>query len=127
MADRALHLARQRHAALYLDTFPFGGATSAMDALLAGVPVLTCRGSQAYGRIGASFDTVLGVPELIAPDPRSYVATALALLGDPGRLAALRERVAAAVAHGPLFDAARFARTLEEIFARLVAEAQRPP
>lgn len=116
LADRAAHLARQHHALLYLDTFAFGGATSAMDALLAGLPVLTCRGDQAYGRIGASFATVLGLPELVAADPASYVHRAIELLRDPAQLATLRDRVAHAVANGPLFDATRFTRALEAVF-----------
>jgi predicted O-linked N-acetylglucosamine transferase (SPINDLY family) len=130
LADRARHLARHRLAALYLDTFAFGGATSAMDALLAGLPVLTFRGAQAYGRIGASFNTVLGLPELIAGDPAAYVATALALLRSPDRLAGLRARLERAVATGPLFDAARFTRALEALYLaaiEAVARGQRPP
>lgn len=129
LAARPRHLARQRLAALYLDTLPFGGATSAMDALLAGLPVLTCRGEQAYGRIGTSFNTVLGLPELIAADRDAYVEKAIRLLQEPDQLAALRARVAAEVEHGPLFDAACFARALEAIFDDLVGEAlarQRP-
>ncbi|MCX8101311.1 MAG: hypothetical protein N3D77_08750 [Geminicoccaceae bacterium] len=118
LADRAIHLARQRHALLYLDTFAFGGATSAMDALLAGVPVLTCRGGQAYGRIGASFATVLGLQQLIASDPAQYVRRAVELLADRAALASLRDRLAHAVAMGPLFDAVRFARALEAVFLR---------
>lgn len=127
LADRAHHLARQRHAALYLDTFPFGGATSAMDALLAGLPVLTRRGPQAYGRIGASFATVLGVPELVAENTEAYVDIAVRLLREPDRLAGLRARVVREVAEGPLFDAARFARAIEEIYDELAsARPQRP-
>lgn len=117
VADRSRHLARQRLAALYLDSFAFGGATSAMDALLAGLPVLTCKGAQAYGRIGASFNGVLGLPELIAADARGYVETAVRLLRDPARLAGLRAHVVREVAQGPLFDAARFARALEDVYA----------
>lgn len=130
LADRARHLARHRLAALYLDTFSFGGATSAMDALLAGLPVLTCRGAQAYGRIGASFASVLGLRELITSTPADYVATALELLREPDRLAALRVRLEHAVATGPLFDAARFTRALEAIFLgafEAVSRDQRPP
>lgn len=123
LADRSRHLTRQRLAALYLDTLPFGGATSAMDALLAGLPLLTCRGAQAYGRVGASFDAVLGLDELVADRPETYLATAVRLLRDGDALAILRARVIQGVERGPLYDAARFARALEAIFARLVAEA----
>lgn len=125
IAERARHLGRHRLAALYLDTFAFGGATSAMDALLAGLPVLTCAGSQAYGRIGTSFARVLGLPELVAPDPAAYVARAVELVREPGALAALRARLERAVASGLLFDATRFTRALETLVAEALTERMR--
>ena len=120
VGDRSVHLARQRLADLYLDSFTFGGATSSMDALLAGLPVLTRRGSRAFGRVGASFLHTLGLTELIAPDTSSYVERAIELVRSPDVLAALRREVALRVAHGPLFDAARFARDMEAAFMATV-------
>lgn len=111
--DRKQHLGRQKHAALYLDAFTFNGATSAMDALLAGVPVLTRRGSQAYGRIGTGFMNVLGMPELICADTATYIERAVALANDDAKLTELKKRVAAGVASSPLFDASLFTIALE--------------
>ena len=48
------HLARHRLADLFLDTLPVNAHTTASDALWAGLPVLTCRGSAFAGRVAAS-------------------------------------------------------------------------
>ena len=47
------HLARLSLADLFLDTLPYNAHTTAMDALSAGLPVLTCEGRSFAGRVGA--------------------------------------------------------------------------
>jgi predicted O-linked N-acetylglucosamine transferase (SPINDLY family) len=48
------HLARYRHADVFLDTFPYNGHTTASDALLAGVPVVTLTGKGFASRVASS-------------------------------------------------------------------------
>ncbi|MEY3579393.1 MAG: hypothetical protein RI984_497 [Pseudomonadota bacterium] len=48
------HLARYRHADVFLDTFPYNGHTTASDALLAGVPVVTLTGNSFASRVATS-------------------------------------------------------------------------
>ena len=62
-----------------------------------------------------------GVPELVTYTLADYEATALRLATQPGALGALRERLAAARAHAPLFDCARFTRHLESAYAEMAA------
>ena len=114
--DRAQHLARHRLATLYLDTFNFGGATSAMDAMLGGLPVLTRPGDQSYGRIGQSFLTVLRQPDMIATETQAYIDRAVALARDPAALNAIRQRLVHEVENGPLYDSALFAGHMEAAF-----------
>lgn len=110
---QADHLGRLRLADLVVDTLPYGAHTTASDALWAGVPVLTCRGEAFPGRVGASVLTAAGLPDLITESLGDYEALALALAGDPKRLAGLRARLAESGATSALFDAARFTRHLE--------------
>ncbi len=53
----AEHLARHRHADLFLDTLPCNAHTTASDALWAGLPVLTCSGNTFAGRVAGSLLT----------------------------------------------------------------------
>jgi predicted O-linked N-acetylglucosamine transferase (SPINDLY family) len=48
------HLARYRQADLFLDTHPYNAHTTAADALMAGLPVLTFEGSAFPSRVAAS-------------------------------------------------------------------------
>src|SRR5262249_55823566 len=48
--DQADHLARLSLTGLFLDTLPYNAHTTTVDALWAGVPVLTCRGHAFPGR-----------------------------------------------------------------------------
>jgi len=92
-----------------LDPFPFGGGTTTCDALSMGVPVVSLIGDRFAGRMGLSFLTSAGAPELAAADVAGYVDTAVALAGDPARLAALRAGLRARMAASALCDADRFA------------------
>jgi predicted O-linked N-acetylglucosamine transferase (SPINDLY family) len=85
------HIARLRAADLALDVLPYGSHTTGVDALWAGVPMLTCRGDAFAGRVGASLLHATGLDELITEDLAAYRAALIALAADPGRLAAYRD------------------------------------
>jgi len=120
----AEHLARHRCADLFVDTFDYNAHTTACDALWAGLPVVTCLGETFPARVAASLLTALDLPELVAPSRAGYEALALALARDPGRLAAVRDRLAANRLRAPLFDTARWTRDVEALYRRMV-ERQR--
>ena len=113
----AEHLARQRCADLFLDTYPCNAHTTASDALWAGLPVLTCPGHSFASRVAASLLHAVGLPELIATDMADYEAMALRLWQQPDALRALRQRLVQTTPQAPLFDAKRFARHLEQAYA----------
>ena len=112
----AEHLARHRLADLFLDNLPCNAHTTASDALWAGLPLLTCRGTTFAGRVAASLLEAVGLHELIAPSPARYEELALELARDPGLLGACRERLARNRLTHPLFDTALFRRHLEAAF-----------
>jgi len=115
------HLARLALADLALDTFPYTGATTASDALWAGLPLLTIAGRAFNARVAASLLHCVGLSELVAPDLATYEAAALALARDPERLASLRARLAANRLDAPLFDTAGYTRALEAGFTEMHA------
>lgn len=122
--DKAAHLARHRAADLFLDSFAVSAASTALDALSAGLPVLTKRGRQAHANVAASFLTALDLPELIAPDAEAFVARAIELAGDSGARAGLRARLESAVAARLPFDSPRLARHVEAAFRIMAARAR---
>ncbi|HEY3791512.1 MAG TPA: tetratricopeptide repeat protein [Bradyrhizobium sp.] len=113
------HLARHRHADLFLDTLPCNAHTTASDALWAGLPVLTCVGETFAGRVAGSIVRAAGLSELVTNSPREYEALALELAHDPARLAAIRSRIGAGRGNLPLFDMAKRTRDLEALYARM--------
>jgi len=115
------HLVRHQLADLFLDTLPYNAHATACDALWAGLPVLTQRGTAYAGRVAASMLTAAGLPELITETAEDYESLALALARDPVRLKTLRDKLAANRTTAPLFDTKRLARDLEALYAGMLA------
>ncbi len=83
-----------RLADLFLDSLGWSGCNTTLEALALDLPVVTVPGALMRGRHTAAILTLLGLPELIAPDAEAYVALAVSLGRDPARRAALRQRIA---------------------------------
>jgi protein O-GlcNAc transferase len=118
----AEHMARHAVADLFLDTSPYGAHTTTNDALLAGVPVLTCAGTTLASRNPGSQLRAIGLPELVTSTFTEYGGLALDLARNPQRLAPLRTRLARNRRTHPLFDMARYTRDFEDGLGRLWAE-----
>ena len=123
------HLARHRHADLFLDTLPYNAHTTASDALWAGVPVLTCLGETFAGRVAASLLRAIGLPELVTTSLADYETLALKLAREPPFLAAIKAQLARNRETYPLFDTARFTRHIEAAYTTMWQRYQRgdPP
>ncbi|MGH8778544.1 tetratricopeptide repeat protein [Paraburkholderia sp.] len=118
---RADYLASYRDIDIGLDTFPYNGHTTSLDALWMGVPVVTRVGETAVGRGGLSQLTNLGLAEFAAPTDEAFVRTVLALAGGLPALAALRNGLRARMERSPLMDGARFARQIEAAYRQMWA------
>ncbi|HZI83923.1 MAG TPA: tetratricopeptide repeat protein [Casimicrobiaceae bacterium] len=117
-----IHVARNAAADLFLDTFPYGAHTTANDALLAGLPVVTCAGETLVSRIAGSQLAAIGLPELITTSFADYEALALELARRPPLLASYRTRLAENRLRTPLFDMTRYARDFEDAMERIWAD-----
>ena len=79
-------------AAVLLDSFPFCGYTTLMDAISHGTPVVTYEGFGAFGRAGAGIARAVGLPAwTIARTPTQYVDAACRLVLDDSERNRLRE------------------------------------
>jgi predicted O-linked N-acetylglucosamine transferase (SPINDLY family) len=113
------HLARQKHADLFLDTFYYNAHTTASDALWAGLPVLTCQGETFASRVAASLLSAIGLPELITHSHAEYEALAFELATKPEKLAAIKDNLARNRLTYPLFDTARYTRHIESAYTMM--------
>jgi predicted O-linked N-acetylglucosamine transferase (SPINDLY family) len=113
------HLARQRHADLFLDTVHYNAHTTASDALWAGLPVVTYLDSTFAGRVAASLLKAVGLPELITTSLEDYEALSLKLARDPSLLASIKTKLARNRDSCPLFDTGRFTRHIEAAYTAM--------
>ena len=108
---------------MILDTFPYPGGTTSVDALWMGVPVLTLKGDRFLSHLGESIATNAGQTDWIAQDCDDYVNKAIALVSDIQSLAALRGSLRDQVLRTPLFDTQRFARNFGDALWGMYASA----
>lgn len=120
-APQAEHLARQRLADLFLDTFNFNAHTTASDALWVGLPVLTKQGQGFAARVASSLLKAIDVPELITQSEEEYERLALELARQPERLSAIRRKLADNRLSTPLFDTELFTRHIEAAYRAVYA------
>jgi len=119
------HLARYRQADLFLDTHPYNAHTTAADALMAGLPVLTYMGQSFPSRVAGSLLHTLGMAEdLTTHSLQDYEDKAIALASNPQTLQQVRQKLAIQKQNSPLFDTQRFCRNLENIYASMWRKQQ---
>jgi predicted O-linked N-acetylglucosamine transferase (SPINDLY family) len=122
MVDFVCYQPRQDYLAEYqridiaLDTLPYNGHTTSLDAFWMGVPVISRLGSTVMGRAGFSQLSNLGLTELLADDDERFVAIAAELAADSTRLTDLRRTLRARLSASALMDAPRFARDVEAAY-----------
>jgi len=103
-----------------IDTLHWSGGNTTLDALAAGLPVVTLEGRFMRGRQTAAMLRILGIEELIAGDQQQYVTLALRVGNDKAYRAELSARIRGGSSQ--LFDreepVAALARIFEEIAGR---------
>lgn len=113
---RAEYLRLYHSLDVMLDTCPYNGHTTSLDAWWMGVPVVSLCGQTAVSRAGLSQASNLGLQDLVAADAEGYARIAEALAGDPDRRRQLRHSLRERMSRSPLMDAARFAADMEAVY-----------
>jgi protein O-GlcNAc transferase len=123
------HLARYRQADLFLDTHPYNAHTTAADALMAGLPVVTYMGNAFPARVAGSLLQAIGMSELIAYSLEEYETLVLGLAIHPKRLAEMKHHLLANRTTQPLFDTEGLCRNIEGLYLKVrhIAEDIRVP
>jgi len=117
--SKSEHLARLRLADVALDTRIVSGAATTSDALWVGLPVITLQGSNFASRMSSSILTAIGLSELVVHSIEEYESLAIDLAHNPGKLQAIRQKLARNLTTEPLFDTPRFARNLEKAYREM--------
>ncbi|WP_051180345.1 tetratricopeptide repeat protein [Caballeronia insecticola] len=119
---RERYLNRYQHIDIVLDTFPYNGHTTSLDALWMGVPVATMVGETPAARAGYALLSNLGLSELAGDSDESFVTKTVQLSNDLPRLRRIRSELRTRMESSPLMDGARFARGIETAFRSMYGE-----
>jgi predicted O-linked N-acetylglucosamine transferase (SPINDLY family) len=99
-----------------LDTFPYNGGLTTLEALWMGRPVITLQGESMIGRQSRAILSAIGLAELCAADAPGYVALAASLVQDRPRLAALSAGLRQRLRDSSVMDIPGFTRSLEALY-----------
>ena len=99
-----------------LDPLVFSGATSTLDCLWAGIPVVTEPGVLPHTRSSASILHSLGLQSWIARDADDFVRIAAALATDTVQRDRLRAELPERLRQSSLGDGSRFVPALEQLY-----------
>lgn len=110
------HYARLGLADLFLDSFNYNAHSTAMEALWAELPLLTCTGIAMPARIASGILHALDLPELVTDNPGAYEDRALELASDPAKLSRIKAKLAVQKVQTDVFRPSAFAGYLEKAF-----------
>ena len=109
------YLETYREIDIALDVTPWAGATTTMEALWMGIPVIAIHGDRRSARSTAAIVHTVGLPDLTADNPQNYAEVASKLANDLQRLQHLRDTLRSQV-QNTVLDAESFTRDLEKEF-----------
>lgn len=95
-----------------LDTFPYNGTTTTIEALLMGVPVLTLRGEVHRSRVSAMMLTEIGYPQWIADTEEEYILIAEQMARKVLEIRSGREQLRSAVEESELMNGEAYAQKI---------------
>ena len=113
------HLARQKVADLFIDTFPYTAHTTASDALWVGLPVLTRIGKSFASRVSASLLNAVGLQELITYSEKEYENLSIELATNPTRLKEIKSKLEQNRLTKPLFNTKLFTKNIESAYTKI--------
>ncbi len=111
--SRPKFYALMRQSDVFLDTIGFSGFNTAMQAIEAGLPIVTREGLFMRGRLASGILKGIGLDELVAATNEGYVDLAVRLVRDLGYREEIRQRIASR--REALFGDKRPVRALEKL------------
>jgi predicted O-linked N-acetylglucosamine transferase (SPINDLY family) len=124
VADEPTHRANLAIADVVLDTFPYNGATTTLETLWMGIPMVTQVGQQFAARNSYTFMLNAGIEEGIAWSQEEYIEWGIKL----GLDRELRDKIAGKLRSGrttaPVWNAKQFTLDMEDAYRQMWAKYQ---
>lgn len=119
------YLQRYLDVDIALDTYPWPGGGTTVDALYMGVPVVSLYGERFGSRFGLSVLTAAGLGELAVGSIQEYIDRAVTLAKDVETLDILHKNLRKMIEGSPLFAADKYVRDLENNYRQVWAEYEK--
>ena len=114
------HLRRFELMDLFLDTFPYNGHTTVIEAIRRGVPTLTLAGESFASRVAGSILNAIGLNKLVTKNLSDYIKTALDLAHDKEKFIKIKKNLN--TENLIIFNSKRYTKNLENIYEDLVVK-----
>lgn len=118
-SDYAILLTLYSNIDIALDTYPFGGGTTTVEATLQGVPVISLIGERVCSWHGYCNLHNIGHDEFICSSKSEFIRKAVELAGDHQRLIHYRHSLRDDLIRSPRGDLSRFISELENAYSEM--------
>jgi predicted O-linked N-acetylglucosamine transferase (SPINDLY family) len=117
--DEPTHRANLQIADVVLDTYPYNGATTTLEVLWMGIPLVTKVGEQFAARNSYAFMTNVGLTEGIARTDEEYIEWGIKLGQDAQLRQQIRAKLRDSRQSSPLWNAREFTRQMENAYRKM--------
>jgi predicted O-linked N-acetylglucosamine transferase (SPINDLY family) len=115
-----VHRANMQIADIVLDTFPYNGTTTSLEALWMGIPLVTKLGNHYAGRTSYTFLRSCDVAETVSHTDAEYIEIGRRLGTELQFREGVRRKLAEARASAAVFNGRLFARQMEAVYEQLL-------
>lgn len=119
VASEEIHRANLAIADVVLDTYPYNGATTTLETLWMGIPLVTRVGEQFAARNSYTMMKNVGVTEGIAWTDEEYVQWGIRLGKDAGLRQEIYGKLWRSRQTSPLWNAEQFTREMEQAYQQM--------
>jgi predicted O-linked N-acetylglucosamine transferase (SPINDLY family) len=119
VATSGIHRANLAIADVILDTYPYNGATTTLETLWMGVPMVTQVGEQFSARNSYTMMVNAGITEGIAWTPQEYVEWGIKLGLDGELRKKIHFKMKKSRQTSPLWDAKKFTQEMEKAYSQM--------
>lgn len=103
-----------------LDTFPYNGGTTSLEAAWMCVPILTMRGKSFLSKCGESINFNLGMDEWICDNEESYLKKAIHFSKDYEKLKKIKDYLINNRNNFTIFDGKKLSKELSHAFQEMI-------